>query len=78
MLIWLLVLADFATGAEVDAEAVAEADADGAASIEGLLFRLTAVEVVVIPAASIGVGVGVDSIAVTLDTPWVLSVMNVG
>lgn len=76
MLIWLLVLADFATGADVDAEAVA--DADGAASIEGLLFRLTAMEAVVIPAASIGVGVGVDSIAVTLDTPWVLSVMKVG
>jgi hypothetical protein len=63
MLIWLLVLADFAAGADASVF-----EADGAPT-EGLLFRLTAAVVAVAAAAtSVGVGVGVDSIAVTLDT----------
>lgn len=64
MLIWLLVLADFAAGADASVF-----EADGAPT-EGLLFRLTAavVAAVVAAATSVGVGVSVDSIAVTLDT----------
>jgi len=60
MLIWLLVLADFAAGADVDVDAEAEG-----APTEGLLFRLTAAVVV---AESVGAGIGVDSIVVALAT----------
>lgn len=58
MLIWLLVFADFAAGADVDA--VAEGG-----PTEGLLFRLTAA---VLVAVDVAMGADAGSIAVTLGT----------